>query len=91
MSGECRPSITEHAAALDVALDAWAQRDDTRPQPEVRQAANTAMDSIDAMLRDLYDLRGRLVGEIRRSDDASMARTDELLAKYRARRTEGAR
>lgn len=81
--------ITEHAAALNVALDAWARRDDTRPQPEVRDAANAAMDAIDAMLRDLYELRGQLREEIRRSDDASMARAEALLADARARRTAG--
>jgi hypothetical protein len=74
-----------HAAfahALDTltdTLDLWATRDDTQPQPEIRRAANTAMDAIDAMLRELYAMRSRLVGEIRASDDAAGARADRLL------------
>ena len=48
-------------------------RDDSKTQPEVRRTANTAMDEIDAMLRELHALRARLIGEIRASDDASAA------------------
>ena len=44
--------------ALSVALSRWERRDDTRPQPEIRRAANMAMDEIDAMLRELHTLRG---------------------------------
>ena len=57
------------ARRLGDALDCWDLRDDTRPQPEVREAANTAMDAIDAMLRELHLLRARLVSEIRARDD----------------------
>ena len=38
------------------------------------------MDAIDAMVRDLYAMRSRLVGEIRASDDATAARADAMLA-----------
>jgi hypothetical protein len=64
---------------LAAALARWETRDDSKPQPEIRRAANTAMDSIDAMLTDLYRIRQRLVGEIRDSDDRAAARADELL------------
>jgi hypothetical protein len=40
--------------ALGGALATWERRDDTKPQPEVRRAANMAMDEIDAMLRALH-------------------------------------
>ena len=66
---------------LAVALAQWSARDDTRPQPEVRQAANTAMDAVDSMLGELHQLRSRLVGEIRVSDDAAAARVDAMLAR----------
>jgi hypothetical protein len=69
---------------LDAALTLWATRDDTKPQPDVRRAANAAIDTIDALLRDLYLLRGRLTGEIRAADDAAGARADALLARRRA-------
>ena len=58
-------------------------RDDTRAQAEVRRAANTAMGSIDAMLAELHQLRSRLVGEIRVSDDLAADRADALLARLR--------
>jgi hypothetical protein len=54
-------------------------RDDSKAEQEVCQAANTAMDAIDAMLRELHTLRGQLVSEIRDSDDTSDARADALL------------
>ena len=84
-------SLKESAGALATALGEWATRDDTRPQPEVREAANTAIDAIDAMLRELYLMRGRLTGEIRAADDATAARADALLARARpaAQVTEG--
>jgi len=65
--------------SLAITLGHWETRDDTRPQPEVRRAANTAMDAIDAMVRELYAMRSRLVTEIRASDDATGARVDRLL------------
>ncbi len=75
------------AAVLGYALTQWEGRDDTKAQPEVRRAANTAMDTIDAMMHELYVMRSRLIGEIRSSDDESMRRTEALLAECRARRT----
>jgi hypothetical protein len=65
---------------LSGALATWATRDDSKAQPEVRQAANTAMASIDTMLAELHSLRSALVAEIRVNDDATEARVDKLLA-----------
>lgn len=76
-------AIGEHTATLAHALTLWAVRDDTRPQPEVRRAANTAMDAIDSALAELHALRARLVSEIRISDAAAATRADELLARHR--------
>jgi hypothetical protein len=77
--------LHDQLGILGVALARWAERDDTQAQPEVRQAANTGMDAIDAMLRELYQLRSRLAGEIRRSDDTAEARVRALLAEQRWR------
>ncbi len=66
---------------LGVALAQWMARDDSRAEPEVRRAANTAMDMIDAMQAELYLLRARLVSEIRASDDQAAVRVDDLLAR----------
>jgi hypothetical protein len=79
------PPINERAGALGAALAVWATRDDSRPQAEIRQAANTAMDAIDAMLTDLYRARAALAGEMRASDDATAARVDAMLAAERSR------
>ena len=72
--------LEDPVGVLAVALAQWETRDGTRPQPEVRRAANTAMDAIDSMLRDLHAMRSRLVGEIRADDEATGRRADALLA-----------
>jgi len=77
-----------HKGVLAVSLAQWAVRDDSKPDAEARQAANTAMDAVDAMLRELHELRARLVSEIRASDDAAAARADQLLAQCRRLRQE---
>jgi hypothetical protein len=77
-------SLDAQLAVLGLALAAWNQREDTRPQPEIRMAANTAMAAIDDQLATLHKLRQQLLTEIRKSDDATAARVDALLA---ARRT----
>jgi hypothetical protein len=71
--------LEDPLGVLAVALAHWGARDDARPQPEVRQAANTAMDAIDTMLAELHQMRARLVGEIRQADDATAARVDAML------------
>ena len=60
--------------------------DDSKAQPEVRRAANTAMDEIDAMLRELHALRARLISEIRASDDAAPRGRTSCCAGVSARR-----
>ena len=78
--------LGEHNGVLGVALAQWMARDDSKPEPEIRQAANTAMDAIDAMIAELHQLRARLAGEIREAGDASAARADALLRGLRRRR-----
>jgi hypothetical protein len=75
--------LEDPMGVLAVALAQWEGRDDSKPQPEVRRAANAAMDAIDGMLTDLYRIRQRLVGEIRESDQATEARADALLEQLR--------
>ena len=50
--------LTAEIRDLAAALALWKTRDDNRAQPEIRQAANTAMDAIDAMLAEIYQLLG---------------------------------
>ncbi len=69
-----------HLGVLAVALARWAARDETKADPHARRAANRAVDAIDALRAGLYELRSRLITEIRESDDQTAARVDELLA-----------
>lgn len=71
--------LRDPLGVLAIKLGQWEDRDDARPQPEVRRAANDAMDEIDTMLGELHRMRSRLVTEIRKADDAAMARSAELL------------
>ena len=68
---------------LAAALAQWETRDDTRAQPETREAANTAFYAIDVMIRELHQMRGRLFTEMRAFDDLAMARSAELLERAR--------
>jgi hypothetical protein len=76
--------LSELCADLAGSLATWAGRDDTRPQPEVRQAASAAVGTIDGMLRELHAVREQLASEIRASNDASAARVDALRVPGRA-------
>jgi hypothetical protein len=63
-------SLRDRTSVLGVALMHWADRDTARDKAAARRAGSTAVDAIDALLRDLFVLRGRLVREIRQADDA---------------------
>jgi hypothetical protein len=82
-------ALREHVEALSGALAHWAYRDNSKAQPEVRQAANVAVESIDAALAELHRIRGRLASQMRQSDDAAMRRTEALLNKIREEREGG--
>jgi len=69
--------LREHVENLGTWLGIWEHR--SEPDAFARRCASDAVDAIDAMLRNLYLVRGRLVAEIRTSDDAGAARADELL------------
>jgi hypothetical protein len=77
--------LEDPTGVLAIALGQWEARDDTTAQPHVRQAANTAMDSIDEMLSELHQMRSRLVTEIRIADAIADARADKLLADVKDR------
>jgi hypothetical protein len=81
--GSALSALHGHLGELEAALALWAIRDDTKAQPGVRQAANNAVDAIDGALRELHGLRSQLVSEVRAADDATMARTEELLRRLR--------
>jgi hypothetical protein len=66
--------LRERTGILGVALVQWAERDTARDQAAARRSGSTAVDAIDAVLRELFVLRGRLVQEICRADDAARRR-----------------
>ena len=74
-------ALRGHVDDLGAWLAIWEGR--REPDAHARRCANDAMDPIDAALRELHQVRGRLVGEIRASDDASAARADTLLERLR--------
>jgi phage gp36-like protein len=63
--------LRDRTGVLDVALVQWADRSTAPDKAAARRAGTTAVDAIDAMLRDLFVLRGRLVQEIRQADGAA--------------------
>ena len=67
-------SLRDRTGVLGAALAQWADGDAAQDKTAARQAASAAVDAIDAVLRDLYLLRGRLVQEIRQADGASRPR-----------------
>jgi hypothetical protein len=77
-------ALRENVDILAVALDTWAQRHDR--EPRVRESANVAVECIDAAMRELYQLRSELVGQVRAFDDETARRADALLARIRAER-----
>jgi hypothetical protein len=64
-------SLQDRTGVLGVALVQWADRNNAADKAAARRAGAAAVDAIDAMLRDLFLLRGRLVQEIRQADDAA--------------------
>ena len=61
-------SLRDRTGVLGVALTQWADADAAQDKAAARRAASAAVDAIDALLRDLYLLRGHLVQEIRQAD-----------------------
>jgi hypothetical protein len=70
-------ALRGHVEDLGVWVGIWTNR--REPDAHARRCASDAVDAIDAMLRDLHEVRARLIGEIRASDDATAVRVDELL------------
>lgn len=65
--GDPTASLCDRTSVLCTALAQWADRDKERDKTAARRAGSSAVDAIDALLRDLYLLRGRLVQEIRQA------------------------
>jgi len=67
-------SLHERVGVVTAALEQWTGQSAAPDQAAARRAASAAVDSIDALLRDLFLLRGHLVQEIRHSGGAARPR-----------------
>jgi hypothetical protein len=67
-------SLRDRTGVLGAALTQWAERDTAQDTAAARRAASAAVDAVDALLRDLYLLRGRLVQEVRQADGTARRR-----------------
>ena len=75
--------LDEELGLLNLNLAIWMARDDSKADASVVRAGNQVLDSIDAMLRQLHQLRARMVTEYREHQDIGDARADELLTRVR--------
>ena len=57
-------SLQDRTSVLCAALMQWSERDTAAD----KAADSTVIDAVDALLRDLYALRGRLVRQVRQMD-----------------------
>ncbi len=80
-------ALRGHLGELETALALWATRDDTKAQPEIRQAP-PAMPSTRSTARcgNFTASGASCVPEVRASDDAATARAEELLRRIREER-----
>jgi hypothetical protein len=67
-------SLRDRIGVLCAALTQWAERDTAQDPAAARRVDSAAVDAVDALLRDLYLLRGRLVQEGRRADGTAHRR-----------------
>ena len=88
MVGDLATPLDDELGLLNVNLAIWMARDDSKADASVTRAGNQVLDSIDAMLGQLHQLRARMVGERREDQDAAAARADALLERCRQLRQE---
>jgi hypothetical protein len=60
-------SLRDRIGGFCVALTQWTERDTAQDTAAARRVSSAAVDAVDALLRDLYLLRGRLVQEARQA------------------------
>jgi hypothetical protein len=82
--GDLATPLDDELGLMNVHLAVWMARDDSKADASVVRAGNQVIDSIDAMLRQLYQLRARMVAERREDQDTAAARVDAMLAARQA-------
>ncbi len=76
--------LDDELGLMNVHLAIWVARDDSKADAAVTRAGNQVLDSIDAMLHQLHQLRARMIDERREDQDTAAARVDALLAARQA-------
>src|SRR5260370_16775804 len=76
--GDLATPLDEELGLLNVNLAIWMARDDSKADASVTRAGNQVMDSIDAMLRQLHQLRARMVADRREDQDTPAPRPHHL-------------
>ena len=64
-------SLRDRTSVLGAALAQWADQATAQDKAAARRAGSAVVDAIDALLRDLYVLRGQLIRQIREATDAA--------------------
>jgi hypothetical protein len=67
-------SLRDRTSVLGAALAQWADEATAQDKAAARRAGSAVVDAIDALLRDLYVLRGQLIRQIREATDAARSR-----------------
>jgi hypothetical protein len=97
------PGIEEGAGLLNFRIAAWRDFGYTtpptldcktipplgEPSAEAIKAGHGAIEVIDEIVRELYQVQDQLVGELRSEEDIRAVRVDAMLAETRARREAG--
>ena len=84
--GDLATPLDDELGLMNVHLAVWMARDDSKADVSVVRAGNQVLDSIDVMLRQLHELRARMVAERREDEDIRAARVDAMLATWQAER-----
>ena len=87
--GDLASPLDDELGLMNVHLAVWIARDDSKADASVTRAGNQVIDSIDVMLRQLHQLRARMVTEYRADQDIAAARADALLEQCRQQHQEG--
>lgn len=83
MTADPLASLRDQLGVLGDSLAQWQDRAQAADPVAARKAASAAVSAIDAMLRALYPIRGRLVRRISEADAAALDRADELARQHR--------
>jgi hypothetical protein len=73
-------ALRNHVDDLGVWLMTWETRQENASSPHTRRCVSDAVGAIDGAIKELHQIRARLITEIRVSDDAAAVRADKLLA-----------